>query len=86
MITKYGTTVSVTKFSGDKDSSFKIEKVYKDKQTNEYKPTTSFYIDDIRTLYFLLGRILSEEVKTREFEGKETKKEVNNDIDDELPF
>lgn len=50
-------------FNGRKSVSFSIEKSYKDKTTNEYKQSKSFYSDDLDSLLHCILLAKQDSVK-----------------------
>lgn len=83
-------TLKLVKFDKEKGASFKIEKSYKDKATDEWKQTDNLFFDDLLKLQALINKAVAEEITERQFnttkpvEASPVKQE--DDFDDKIPF
>ena len=73
--------------NGRKSVSFSIEKSYKDKDSSEYKTSSTFFSDDLDALIQCLIAAKQESVKIiLPKNGNDNKEQVQTATEDDVPF
>jgi len=84
--------VSLAKFVEGNKTSFSIKKTYKDKTTDEYKETKSFFVEDLMRLRTMIDKALSEEITERMFQSQgstvqeQPAQQEDDGFDEDIPF